>query len=207
MSGGGKSGSSGSARADEAARQAQIRAGTAQVNQTFDSQFTDDFYKGRRDAYTQYATPQLQQQYEDAQKELVYALSRQGLTDSSVRSAREAELTRLFNIRNQEVADKAADYEKSARSSVEDARTGIVSQLNSSANADQAARDAATRAVTLSQGDQYNPLTNLFSDFVGTLGKQAAQERAEARSGGAYRANFNTGLFAPRSGAVTTTGG
>ena len=196
-----------SARAEEAARQDRIRAGTRNINQVFDGQFNDQFFTGRRQAYADYATPQLQQQYEDARKELAFYLSRTGLADSSVRAQKEAELTRMFDTRSREQTDKALDYEKQARNSVEDARASLVQQLNSSGNADQAARDATSRAAALSQPDTYSPITDAFGDFISTLGKQAAQERAEARSGGVYRANFNTGLFAPRRNAVTVTGG
>jgi len=204
MRGGGSGGSD--ARAQEEERQARIRAGTANINQVFDSQFNDDFFRGRRTAYTDYATPQLQQQYTDAQKDLSFFLARTGMLDSSVRADKEAELSRLYGVRSREIGDRALDFERNARNSVEDARSSLVSQLAQTGNADQAAANATSRAAALSKPDSYSPVTDLFGDFLTTLGKQAAQERAEARSGGVYRANFNTGLFAPRSGAVRVSG-
>src|SRR6478736_3044441 len=47
--------------------------------------FGDDFFNDRREAYMNYATPQLEDQYGDAQKQLTFALARGGLLDSSVR--------------------------------------------------------------------------------------------------------------------------
>lgn len=202
MGGGGDGGAS-EMRAEEAARQQRIREGTEQVNQTFDSQFNDSFFDGRSQAYTNYATPQLQQQYQDAQKQLTYALARSGQLDSSVRAQRESDLTRLYDQRATEIANQAQDYENQSRNSVEDARSSIISQLNASGDAEQAARDATNRATSLTQPDSYSAVSDLFGTFVQGLGAQYAQERSAALSGGFYRPAFNTGLYSPRSGSVT----
>ena len=53
----------------EEERQGRIRAGNTAINDTF-GQFDDDFYQGRREAYTSYAQPQINQQYEDAFEKL-----------------------------------------------------------------------------------------------------------------------------------------
>lgn len=213
MGGGGKSGAKQAnqeaalARQEEDQRQQRIRAGTEQINSTLDGQFNDQFYTGRRDAYTTYATPQLEQQYADAAKQLTYALARGGNLDSGVRAEKEAELSKLYNLRAQDIASKALDYETQARNSVADARANLISELNATGNAEQASRSATERATALTKTPGFDALSNLFSDFTSALGVQAAQERAEALSGGAYKARYNTGLFAPRSNAVTTTGG
>jgi len=47
----------------ERERQARISAGNAAINDTF-SKFDDNFYSGRRNAYIDFATPQLQDEYE-----------------------------------------------------------------------------------------------------------------------------------------------
>lgn len=206
MAGGGGNEIGSGQREDEAARQARIREGIGRINQTFDGQFNEPFFQGRRAAYSEYATPQLQREYGDAQRELAFYLARSGLGDSSVRASKEADLTRMFDRRATEVADKANDYERTARNAVEDSRGALISQVNATGDADQAARDANARAVALSKPENFDPVTNLFSDFVDTLGKQAASERAEAASGGAYRANFNTGLFGPNRGATRVSG-
>jgi hypothetical protein len=55
-------------------------------------QFGDDFYSGRKQAYLDYATPQLNDQYGEAQRQLAFALDRSGMLDSSVRAQKEADL-------------------------------------------------------------------------------------------------------------------
>ena len=199
---GGKSGGgeAAQARADEEARQARIRAGTTNINNTFDSQFTDDYYKQRRDAYTNYATPQLEDQYADAQKQLTYALARGGLLDSSIRGSKLGELQQQYALQNQDIADKALASETDARNAVEDSRANLISTLNATGDAEQAASTAISRASALSQPAAYSPLTSLFADFTDALGTQAALSKANSYAGsGTGATNYTTGLFSNRN--------
>lgn len=157
--------------------------------------FNDDFFKGRRDAYTAYANPQLQDQYGDAQKQLTFSLARSGNLDSSARAQQEAKLADLYSQRSREIGDQALQQETSARNAVEDARGNLITTLNATGDAEGAANSAIARASALSQQPAFDPIGNLFVDFTSTLGQQAAQERAEAISGGAYKSPYNTGLF------------
>ena len=54
----------------------------------------------------------------------------------------------------------------------------------------------------LSQPAAYSPLTNLFTDFLGGLGIQAAQEKSQVMSGGSYQSKYTTGLFGASPTAV-----
>lgn len=167
--------------------------------------FGDDFFKARRQAYIDYATPQLQQQHTDAQKQLTFALARGGNLNSSARSEKAGELQRLFDLNNQQIADQALSYETQSRNAVEDARANLISTLNATGDAEGAANSALARATALSQPAAYSPISNLFADFTSGLGIQAAQERTAAASGGSYTIPFNTGLFGG-SGRVKTVG-
>lgn len=162
-------------------------------NKTTSTGFDDDFYKGRRDAYTDYANPQLEDQYGDANKQLTFSLARGGLLDSSVRGEKLGDLQKLYDTQKQAVADKALSYETSARNSVEDARGNLISTLNATGDAEGAAKSALARSTALTQPDAYSPLGQLFTDFTNGLGIQAAQERSYA-AGGA-KPLYNTGLF------------
>ncbi len=169
-------------------------------------QFDDAFFRGRRDAFTAYATPQLEDQYTDAQKELAFSLDRSGLTDSSARGQQVGKLQKLYDTNKRNVADQALSYETQARTGVEDARAGLVATLNATGDAEGAATSALARAQALSAPPAYSPLGQLFTDFTGGLGIQAAQERAAAASGGGYASRYNTGLFGggnPSAGRVT----
>lgn len=167
--------------------------------------FTDDFFKQQRQNYIDYATPQLETQRGDASKELAFALSRAGLTNSSVRAQKEADLKQTYDLNKQQIADQALSYETEARNSVEDARANLISTLNATGDAEGAASAAIARASALSKPQAYSPLSNLFADFTSALGTQAALEKANYYSGGQSGGRYNTGLFSPRSGSVQVT--
>lgn len=162
--------------------------------------FTDDFFKGRRQAYIDYATPQLEDQYGQAQKELTFALSRSGNLGSSVRGQKVGDLQKLYDTNKQKVADDALSYETQARNAVEDARSNLITTVNATGDAEGAANAALARSTALSQAPSYSPLTQLFTDFTAGLGTQLAAERSAAAGGPASR--YSTGLFGPKKGSV-----
>jgi hypothetical protein len=160
-------------------------------------QFTEDFFNQRRQSFIDYAKPQVDQQYGDAQKELTFALARGGLLDSSVRGQKSGELQRMFDLESQNVADQALAYETQARTGVEDARQNLIATLNATGDTQGAINSALARSTALSQSPAYSPLGQLFSDFTANLGVSAAQDRAASMSGGWYRpgqsSNFTSG--------------
>lgn len=192
------------ARADEQARQARIREGTARIDDIFKKNFTPEFYDARSKAFEDYASPQLGQQYDDAQKQLTYALARSGTLDSSIRGDKAAELQRLHDIQLQGVRDQALSYKTDAMNKVEGARGDLVQMVNVTGDAEGAASSAIARSTALSQPQAFSPLGQLFSTFTAGLGQQAALEKAAAYSGGLVTPKYNTGLFSP-SGAVKVT--
>lgn len=194
-------------RADEQARQERIRTGTEKVNQTF-GQFDDKFFAGRQKAFLDYATPQLDDQHTDAQKQLTFALARSNLLDSSVRGEKAADLQKRYDLNRQGIADEAVNTATMSRNAIEDARANVLSMLNATGDVTGASNAALARATALSTPATYSPLTNLFADFTSGLGQQAALEKAYAASGGMTGApKYQTGLFAPRTGAVRVSGG
>lgn len=164
--------------------------------------FGEDFFKGRRDAFLNYATPQLEDQFGDATKQLTFALARNGTLNSSVRADKSADLSKKYSLNKQQIADQALASETDSRNAVEDARSNLIASLNATGDVQGASNSAMARASALSKPAAFNPLTSLFSDFTSTLGNQAALERANYYSGGQTGARYNTGLFAPNSGAV-----
>jgi len=205
--GGGKGGDGGAGqvRADEQARQANIRQGTEKINSTFDSEFTPTFYDARRDAFLNYATPQLEDQFKDAQKQLTYSLDRNGTLDSSIRAQKEADLQKLYDTNRRSVADQALGYSTQAKTAVEDGRANLIATLNATGDAEGAANSALARSQALSAPDTYSPLAQLFTSFTSGLGQQAALEKAAALSGGAISPQYTTGLFGSSKNAVQVT--
>jgi hypothetical protein len=190
------------AREQEEARQAEIRQGRERINTTF-GQFDDNFFAGRRQAFQDYAMPQLDQQFGDASRDLTFDLTRSGLNNSSVRGEQSGRLQRLYDENRQQVDNEALSREQQARNAVEGARGNLIGLLQTTGDAQGAANQALTRASMLSAPEPFSPLGQMFNSFTQTLGTQAALERSAAMSGGRYQPRYNTGLFgAPRNAVV-----
>lgn len=156
-------------------------------------QFNDEFFTGRRQAYIDYAQPQINDQYSDAQKQLTYALDRSGMLNSSVRAEKEAELERIYNQNVRNVLDQALGYEASARSNVEDARANLIAMLNSTADVQGAVNAAMARAKALSAPEPFSPIGQAFAGFTGTLARQAENAKLQnlSSSGGSPVSYYN----------------
>lgn len=203
---GGKSGGGNEAalaRQEEQERQSRIREGTTKVNSIFDGQFDDGYFDQQRQRYVDYAMPQLDDQKNKASKELLFAMDRAGQNEGSARADLSGELQKRYELQNQKVRDDGLAYSTQARTQVEGARGDLISMLNATGDAQGAASSAVNRAAALSQPAAYSPVANLFADFTGGLGTQAAAERAFAYGG--PRPTYNTKLFTPRGGAVSVT--
>lgn len=191
------------ARQDEQERQARIRAGTQRVGEIFGDQFTPDFFGNQAQRYINFATPQLNEQHDDAKKQLTFALDRSGNLDSSSRADLSGELERQYGLQRQKVADDALNYKQKAQTNSEGARADLIGMLNATGDDQGTTQDAIRRAQALSEPPGYSPLSSLFQDFTASLGQQAAAERAYQLSGG-VAGSRGSGLFAPRAGSVVT---
>ena len=182
-------------RVAEDNRQQRVNDGVAQIDQTF-GQFNDQFYDGRRQAFQTYAAPQLDEQYADARKNLVFALSGAGIRDSSVGATRLGELERDYARRRVEIADQAQGYAQQARSDVEGARSGLVQQVNSTGDAAGASNAAIAQARSLSVAPSFSPLGQVFQNVTAGIanGRAASEDAAyESRRAGAR-------LYSPGAG-------
>ena len=183
-----------------------LKEGSLYSGTTTSTGFNNDFFNQRRQAFIDYATPQIEDQYGKAQRELTFALDRGGLLDSSVRGQKAGELQQLYDLNKQQIADQALSYEGEARSAVEDARSNLIATLNATGDAQGAANAAIARSAILSKPAAYSPLANLFADFTAGLGTQAALEKANyyagSGAGGQQIGRYSTGLFAPKTSSV-----
>lgn len=186
------------AKAFKAAMKEGLFTGTAKR-----AGFDDNFFKGQSDRYMDYAMPQVDEQRGKANRELTFALSRSGQLEGSTRADLSGELQKRYELQSQKVKDDALAFGTQSRNNVEGARSDLIGMLNATGDAEGAAKSAISRAAALSQPAAYSPLTNMFADFTGALGTQAAAERAFAYGG--PRPTYSTGLFAPKGGAVSVT--
>lgn len=163
-------------RADELARQARISNGMAQIDTTF-AGFNDDFYNGRRQAYENYATPQLERQYGKTKNDLIYALARSGLGQSKAGFDKNADLTDEFDQNRIGITNKGINEANSARSNVENVRSGLVSQLNATGDDSAAATAAVRQAENLNAPTGFSPLAEMFANFASSVANIGSNAR------------------------------
>ncbi len=193
MGGGGGDGGAAERAKQEQERQARIRAGNTAINDTF-GQFDDDFYRGRREAYTSYAQPQINQQYEDAFEELRKTLAASNLTQSSIAARRRGRLEQELGKMTTKMNLTGEDYANKAKADIESARTGLQSQNMNMADPALASANALNRAQQLNEVPVFDPLINLFANASEGLATQADLERRGKN-------RYDSGLFSTGSSA------
>ncbi|MBY0392012.1 MAG: hypothetical protein K2Q27_01965 [Novosphingobium sp.] len=189
-------------RQDEIDRQNRIKAGMSRIDQIFKG-FDDAYYKKQGDAYSAYATPQLDRSYRDAKDNMIYALDRSGILSSSAAIKKNADLTNEFDQNRLDIANKAQTVANDARANVENVRGNLVNQLNATGD-DTAAANAAIRQATALNQPQLNfsPLSQLFYNF--TQGLQAIGSNARNDYSGLLRGG--SGLFSNSGGSARVVG-
>lgn len=179
---GGGDGGAAAARAAEEERQANVRAATGRVNETF-AKFDDGFYQGRERAFVDYANPQLDDQYARAREKLIFALADAGTTRSSVAAQKLADLERDYGLRKIEVADQARGYAQQARGDVESARGDLIRQATATGDAALAGTAATNEASRLASAQVFSPLGQVFQNVGAGIGAvRRAQDAQEVRN-------------------------
>lgn len=179
------------ARRKEEERKANITAGQAAIDQQF-AGFDDSFFNKTRDAYRDFATPQLDRQVGDATQQLEFGLSRAGLRKSTVAAKQRGDLAFDVGTQRQAIADKAEDAANTQRGNVATARQSIVGQLNADANAGAAASNATARAATLNQQPAFSPIGEMFGAVTKNLSLAAQGEGLVPAGGSAVTGGNNS---------------
>lgn len=129
----------------------------------------DPIWEQQQQAYLDFANPQLKEQFGGAREDLAYALMRQGQGSSSLAGERYGDLSRDFQIRQQDVAEQARGYGNQARSNVADQKQSLLTMLNSTADAGAAANAARSQVAALSATPQFSSLGPLFQNTTAGL--------------------------------------
>lgn len=176
--------------AEEEARQARITQGKENIDAAF-AGYGDDFYRGIAADYMNYATPQIDDQYVDAMKNLRIALDRSGLLQSSERIERENDLKKKLAAQELAAARKGESIANAMRTNLANVKSNLLTQNASLADPTLIASTAANQIMANTQVPEYNPLTNLFANATEGL---ATQAQLEARNKNRYEM---AQLFAP----------
>lgn len=145
------------ARQQEQQRRARISAGMTNIDNAF-SGFDDGFYGAREKAYVDYATPKLDNDYQEALRQMAYALERRGLTGSTAAGNEQKRLEGKFNDYRTDILSAGKSYADRARSDIEGSRSNLVNQLNMTEDPAAAGASAARIAANATQPPAFDPV-------------------------------------------------
>lgn len=153
-----------------AAAQAQQTANIAASRSAIDTAFggyDDAYYKNIGDTVQNYYQPQLNSQFEDAQKNLTYKFANQGNTGSSAYTDAQSKLNALDALQTSNVANQAADAETAAKENVGTAKNQLYAEADTGAdpasvNTDLNNSDSQLKAYA----PTLTPMGQVFSDYM-----------------------------------------
>ena len=169
------------AKADELARQARVDEGIDEIEDVF-SQYDQDFYDKRSDAYMDYQAPQLQDQYKEGLKELQFALARGGRLNSSTEVAKKAGAAQDLQFQRQEMAGRAMQAASDSEAGVLEAKDKMIKLNLANADPDLAASLSIARSKALNKPPKYDELTDVFGNITeGLASRQELENRRKLR--------------------------
>jgi len=151
-------------RAEQLARENQMRETTNQINQVFGG-YGPGFYKAREQAYLNFALPELSRQYQETRKNLVFNLANRGLLQSNVGGTLASSLDYETNRQKQAVADTAIAESNKLREQMEQARSSSISLALAGLEPSQAYSSALETASRASSPSPFVPVGQFFNDW------------------------------------------
>lgn len=134
--------------------------------------FNDAFYNRQRDAYVNYALPQLDDQHGKQRDQLTFALARAGTLNSSMANQKTADLQTEYDIGKAQILNEGQRQANALRGQVEDQRANLISLVNATGDAAGAANQALSRSQQLYQTQPaMSPLGQMFSNVASGVGQ------------------------------------
>lgn len=199
--GGGRDNSADQAAAREQQRRSRINSGISRIDEAL-APFNDEFFAGHQQAFLDNSLPQLDKSFTDAQKDLIFALSRSGLLQSSTAAGRQRGLDEERARFERELNDQAVSFANQGRSNLESTRSNLISQLNATEDPALAASSAAREAGLLQAPPTFSPL----GDFVFNASEEL-KNFSNRSTGGRGVVNGGARLFGSNnSSSVTNVG-
>ena len=175
------------AKADQLAASAQAQVANDQgiVKNNF-AQFNPDYYSGYRNAYTNYYTPQLADQYGQAKDQLTAALAGNGTLESSAGATALANLAKRNTDQVAQINQQADAAVTAQQQKVAGAETGLYNTANTGVDPTQIASNATAQTSALAAPQSYTPLSSVFTDLVTPFSNytKAAANATPAGAGG-----------------------
>jgi hypothetical protein len=183
------------ARRIENRRIQRINKGEKRIDKIF-GKFDKGFYKTYQNKYVNFYQPEIDDQFGDAQDELTYALARAGTLKSSIAGGKQADLRSAYKTQQAVTLSQAQDATSALRGNINNEKSGLISLLNATGDANRASNEALSRSQQLfREAPAYDPLGDIFAGVASGVGSYyAGQQERDA-----YDAYF--GGRAPSSGS------
>lgn len=165
------------ARNEEKLREEKIKAGSATLRTKFANSFSDKYYNEMLANFQNAYLPDVHTQYKDAHRQMMAALRRSGLGNSSEYVRRDAEAQDRLQDAEDEVLSKGLQAEKERKQDVAYAESNALSQLVNTGDASSALSQAEARIRDSSKPYITPMLGQVFTDLGAGLATQADLER------------------------------
>jgi hypothetical protein len=136
----------------------------AGVNSAF-AGFDPAFYQKVQDSYTNWALPQLQNQYQTANSSLGYKLAGQGLLDSSAATQGQNALSSAMTQNQNQIANNAVAQSQALQQTVGQEKSNLIGQAQTATDPSSFAQSATAMAAGTQAPSTFAPLGSMFANF------------------------------------------
>jgi len=182
-------------RQQQQQQQQQIQTGLGQINNAF-SGFTPQFYQGVQDAYMNYATPQLYQQYQPILGQTNAKLANQGLLGSSSDQYLHQQLGQQMGQAQTQISNQAVQQSGDLQQQVGQEKSNLIGQLETASQPADVAQQATGIASQFTAPSTFAPIGQMLSQF-GQMFLGGQQSNMYNQFANQYLSAFNNpGIYA-----------
>lgn len=179
------------ARAEANDKSARLKQGTDNINNAF-SNYDQNYYQGLANKYSDFYLPQLADQGQTAQQQLLYGLARQGILNSSAKGYEYGQLQKQYGLQQQGILSNAQAYSNNAKQQIENQRSNLLSQLNATGGdkvtsagflGGSSANAVGSYPISAPVLQSFSPLGDLFQNVSSVAANDARVSNATGRPG------------------------
>lgn len=148
-------------RLRENKRQQDIEGAVGKIERTF-GKYDEPYYEKVKSDYLGYATPQVQDQYEQARRQLTFNLARGPGAASSVGAKAIGGLQSTLQKARADIGQKASDVVRRTRSNVSALKGSLIDQAYGGEGLEQLGQIASEQVANASAIPGYSPIGDIF---------------------------------------------
>jgi hypothetical protein len=164
-------------RNEELQRQSKIAEGRSAVSDVFGQTFTPGFYDQQQQAFLDFQNPQLEDQYKDAGSELLFALTRTGLGQSSAMNKRQAKLADTYSQAGQDIVDEGARRRAQTEAAVNQQKQVLMGQAEAAHDPSYMRGLAQSQSASLAAPQSLSNIGDVFATALSGITSAYDQER------------------------------